>query len=161
MVCAGFVLKSWRQKANCRELKKRLGSELVESMNYKVSDFISRIKNAALAHRKRVLIPYGKINKAIGKVLIKEGYLEDLKEDTFLGEKVLTVMLKYEKRLPFLTDIKVVSRPSLRIYTGVKGIPMIERKGRHTIIISTSQGIMAGREACKKGLGGEVLFEIW
>lgn len=130
-------------------------------MNYQVSDFIIRIKNAGLAKRRDVVLPYSKMNKEIGKILVREKFLEDLKEETVKGKKELIAKIKYENRNPVLTDIKVVSKPSLRIYINSKIIPSIERKGRVTSVLSTNKGILTGREAIKKGVGGELLFKVW
>jgi len=130
-------------------------------MNYKVSDFVIRIKNAALAKRRNVLIPYCNINKALGQVLVKEGYLESVKQNEVSGKKVLEAVIKYERRNPVLTDVSIVSKPSLYVYVGVSDIPEIQRRGKYTVILSTNKGIMSGREAYKKGIGGKVLFKIW
>ncbi len=130
-------------------------------MNYRVSDLIIRIKNAARAKRKEVVLDNLKINKAILKVLVSEGFLEGFENETREERKVLVAEIKYEKRNPVLTDVLVVSKPSLRKYATAKEIPGIQRKGRHTIILSTNKGIMTGREALKKNMGGEVLFRIW
>ena len=129
-------------------------------MNYIVSDFIIRIKNAALAKRKEVILPYSKLNLGIGKTLVKQGFLENIKEE---GDKKknLKGIIKYEKRRPVINEIEIITKPSLRIYGGIKAIEALARKGRRTIIISTSQGVMSGFEAKKKGLGGEILFAIW
>ena len=70
-------------------------------------------------------------------------------------------IIEYEKRNPVLSDVKVVSKPSLRIYKTSNTISEIEIRGRHKVILTTSQGVMSGYEARKKGIGGEVLFEIW
>lgn len=130
-------------------------------MNYSVSDFLIRIKNAALARRREVVLPYSNINKEIGRVLKKEGFLEDVKETKDGSRKLLTVVIAYEKRIPVFSDVIIVSKPSLRVYRPSKAIIGIERKGRHKVVLSTSQGIMSGYEAKKKGVGGEILFEIW
>ena len=127
----------------------------------KVSDFVIRIKNASLAKRKKILAPYCNINKKVGQVLIKEGFLESIKEVEVDNKKVLEAVIKYERRIPVLTDVLIIARPSLHVYTKLSGIPDIQRRGRYTVIISTSKGIMTGKEAYKKGLGGEVLFKIW
>lgn len=133
-------------------------------MNYKVSDLIIRIKNASLAKRKTVVVPYSKIAKEISSVLLKENFLQDVKED--MGEKkdkkkVLVLRMHYEKRRPVFTDVLIVSKPSLRVYEKAKNISRRERKGKHLTILSTSKGILTGEEAQKKGVGGELLFEIW
>ena len=130
-------------------------------MNNKVSDFVIRIKNASLARRKKVFLPYCNVNKKIGMVLVKEGFLESIKETETSDKKVLEAVIKYERREPVLTDVKIVSKPSLHIYTDVANIPAIQRRGRYTIIISTNKGIMSAKDAYKKGIGGEVLFKIW
>ena len=130
-------------------------------MNHRVSDLITRIKNAVRAKRKEVIFDNFKINKAILKVLVSEGFLEGFNVDTRDGRKVLIAIIKYEKRSPVFTDVLVVSKPSLRKYATFKQIPEIQRKGRHTIILSTNKGIMTGKDALKKNMGGEILFRIW
>lgn len=130
-------------------------------MNYLVSDFIIRIKNSALAKRKGVILPFSNINREIGKVLVKEGFLDSIKESDNKGKKELKANIKYENRIPVLTDVIIISKPSLRVYSSVKKIPEIEKRGRRKVIVSTSQGVMTAVDAKKKGLGGEVLFSIW
>ena len=87
--------------------------------------------------------------------------MESIKEYVIANKKVLEAVIKYERRNPVLTNVLIVARPSLHVYTELSGIPEIQRRGRYTIIISTNKGIMTGKEAYKKGLGGEVLFKIW
>ena len=130
-------------------------------MIYRISDLIIRIKNATRAKRKEVVLDDLKINKAICKVLVKEGFLEGFENGIRNGRKVLVVKIKYEKRNAVLTDVLVVSKPSLRRYATAADIPEIQRRGRHTIILSTNKGIMTGVDAMKKKIGGEVLFKIW
>lgn len=124
-------------------------------------DFIIRIKNATLARRKEVVFPYSNLNKEIGKVLVKEGFLENIKEETTKGKKNLKAIITYEKRFPALTGVDIISKPSLRIYENANGILEIEKRGRKTAIVSTNQGVMTGKDAKKKGIGGEVIFTIW
>jgi len=130
-------------------------------MNHRVSDLIIRIKNAIRARRREVILENLKINRAICKVLVSEGFLESFEIEKRDGGKILLAKIKYGKRVPNFTDVLVVSKPSLRRYASVSEIPGIRRKGRHTIIISTSKGIMTSREALKKNIGGEILFRIW
>lgn len=125
-------------------------------MNYN-SNFVIEIKNAVRAKRREVLLPLSKFNKEIGKVLVREGFLEEIKEE----KNMIRAKLKYDKRTPRFSDVVLISKPSLRNYIGTKEILNLERKGKKTIVISTSQGLMTGKEAYKKGLGGEVLFAIW
>lgn len=130
-------------------------------MNHRVSDLIIRIKNATRAGRREVALDNLKINKAICKVLVTEGFLESFETGINDNKKVIVAKIKYEKRIPNFTDVLVVSKPSLRKYATAQQIPGIQRKGRHTIILSTNKGIMTGREAIKRNVGGEVLFRIW
>jgi small subunit ribosomal protein S8 len=130
-------------------------------MNHQVSDFIIRIKNAALARRREIVLPYSNINKEVGRVLAKIGYLENVKETEENGQKTIKAMVKYEKRLPVVSGVLIISKPSLRVYGSTRKIIDIEKRGRKTAIVSTSQGVMTGKEAIKKKIGGEILFAIW
>lgn len=129
-------------------------------MNYTIGDFVIQLKNAALTRKKELVTPYANIKKAVAKVLMKEGFLEAVKEDTVEGRKMLVVNLRYARRKPTLTDVKLVSKPSLRIYVESKEIS--KKQGRaETAIISTNLGVITGKEAIKKGVGGELLFKVW
>ncbi len=130
-------------------------------MNHLVSDFVIRIKNGALSKRREVILPFSKINKEIGRVLVKEGFLESIKEETNAGKKELRGVIKYENRIPVLTNVIVISKPSLRVYSSSKRLSDIAKRGKRKLIVSTSQGVMTSAEAQKKGLGGEILFSVW
>lgn len=130
-------------------------------MNYLVADFIIRIKNSALSKRKDVVLPFSNLNKEIGRVLVKEGFLESIKEESNGAKKQLSAVIKYEKRIPVLTDVEIISKPSLRVYSSTKKILDIGKRGRRRVVVSTSQGVMTAADASKKGLGGEILFAIW
>lgn len=130
-------------------------------MNNQIADFIIRIKNASLAKRKEVILPFSNLNKDVGKNLVKLGFLENIKEETVKNRKMIKATIKYFKRSPVLSEIEILSKPSLRVYGGAKEIEQLERKGKRTVIVSTSQGVITGKEARKKGVGGEILFAIW
>lgn len=129
-------------------------------MNYVVGDFIIQLKNAALSRKRELSLPYASINKAIGLVLRKEGFVEEVKEDIVDGKKRLLVTLRFHRRKPSLNDVKLVSKPSLRIYVSSHDLTQKQNK-LITSILSTNQGILTGREAVKKGVGGELLFMVW
>lgn len=129
-------------------------------MNYHVADFVIRIKNASAAHRHEVVMPFSKISKSIAKVLVKEGLLADVKEEERDGKKVLVSGIRYERRKPVVSEVEIISKPSLRSYTDKNALQLEQRKNAMTLIVSTSQGIMTGRNALKKGVGGELLFKI-
>lgn len=130
-------------------------------MDYQIGDFIVRIKNASMARRRKVVMPYQKAIKEIGNVLVKGGFLESIKEGRVDNKKILEATIKFDRRSPVISDLSVISKPSLRVYATAKDIPEIQKKGMITIILSTSKGIMMGSDAYKKGIGGEVLFRIW
>lgn len=129
-------------------------------MSYKIADFITTIKNSAAARRKTAVLSYSKVNKNIGDVLVKEGFLVSIKEEEKDGKKTLVATLKFNKRMPAVRDVNIISKPSLRIYSSSKKIAEIKRRGRHKVIISTNKGIMEASSAQKEGVGGEVLFTI-
>lgn len=130
-------------------------------MNYLVSDLMIRIKNACLAKRHKVILPFSKINKEVGKVLIKEGYLVDLKEKEQDNKKFLEATIKYENRKSVLTGVEIISKPSLRIYSRSKNILKGKKGNLGMLVLSTSYGVMTEKEARKKGVGGELLFKVW
>lgn len=123
-------------------------------------DFVIQLKNAAMARKKDITTPYANISKAIAKVLVKEGFLETVKETTDEGRKQLSIRLRYQSRKPAITDVLLVSKPSLRRYVNASEIIKIQGRAS-TAIISTNAGVLSGKEAIKKGVGGELLFKIW
>ncbi|MDP2649575.1 MAG: 30S ribosomal protein S8 [bacterium] len=129
-------------------------------MDYQIGDFLIRIKNASLAKRRSAEVTFSKVNKAIGKILVKEGFLRDMKDETKDGKKILVAQIMYEKRIPVFNDVLLISKPSLRVYSKAKNIQR-RRLGLGVSVVSTSQGIMTEQEARKKGVGGELLFRVW
>lgn len=130
-------------------------------MNHQVSDFIIRLKNACLANRKTVDVSLTKVNKSIGKLLVKQGFLNEVKEETVDNRKVLRLSIRYEKRNPVFSGVLVLSKPSLRVYSRAKHLNKIKGNKTDISVLSTSQGIMTAEDAKKKGVGGELLFRIW
>ena len=122
--------------------------------NYPVGDFLIRLKNAKLGERKEVTVKNTKFIKAVADLLKKHGVLESV--DVKNGQ--LTAVLKYHKKTPILMDIKLISKPGLRIYMSVSELRSV--RGASTYIISTPKGVMTTREALKEGLGGEVVAEV-
>lgn len=131
------------------------------SVAHAPSDVLVRIKNASLAKRKEALIPFSNMNKKILDLLAKEGFIRRSIVEEKSGRKSIRAIIRYEKRSPVINGINILSKPSLRIYRDRQGLSKIERRGDHVVFVSTNLGIMTGAEARKKGVGGEVLFEIW
>lgn len=125
-----------------------------------MQDFTSRLKNAYLARRRTVVFLYSKINKAAGEILVKNGFIKDIKEELQGDKKILVAHLRYEKRKPVVTDVVLVSKSSLRIYRSAKQV-VGQKKSLGIEVFSTNIGILTGKEAKKQGVGGELLFRIW
>ena len=122
----------------------------------KVGDLLIRLKNGYRAARKEVEIINSKLARAILEVLKKEGYLQNYKVDG----RIITVTLKYDKKVPVLTDVKRVSKPGLRVYQNNKKLPRV-LNGLGIAIISTPRGVMTDKQARKESLGGEVMALVW
>lgn len=127
-----------------------------------IADMLTRIRNAVMARHEVVLIPASKMKVAIAKVLKDEGFIKDyelLKGPT--PQKILKIYLKYtEDKEPVITGLKRISKPGRRVYVGRKEIPRVYG-GLGIAILSTSQGIMTGYEAYRRGIGGELICYVW
>ncbi|KKR80245.1 MAG: 30S ribosomal protein S8 [Candidatus Daviesbacteria bacterium GW2011_GWA1_41_61] len=122
----------------------------------KVADLLIRIKNGYMASRKEVTVSYSNLGKAILALLQQEGYIESYEA----LEREIKVVLKYENRLPVLTDVKRVSKPGRRVYKGSRVLPWVY-DGLGIAIVSTPKGVMSDKQARKEGVGGEVMAYIW
>lgn len=123
--------------------------------NYSIGDFLIKIKNASMAKNKELTVTSNKQIEAIALGLKKLGYLDSVTKEKSLIKLVLT----FKNKRPLLTDLKLVSKPGLRIYMGVTEIE--KKKGPSTYLISTPIGIIASRQAIKERVGGEVIAEIF
>lgn len=121
-----------------------------------ISDALIRIKNGYTVGSEKVLVKYSKLVLSILKLLGKEGYLGKATKEGLSIE----VSLKYNGRIPSMTDLKRVSKPSLRIYKRAKDLPKV-MGGLGIAIISTPRGVMTDIEARKQNVGGEVLALVW
>jgi len=126
-----------------------------------IADMLTRIRNAAQSRHANVEIPFSKMKLAIAKILEQEGYIGgfDIREQN--KAKSLRLQLKYDvERRPAVNGLRRVSRPGLRVYSGMHDMPRI-LGGIGTVVVSTNRGIMTGREARRRHLGGELIAEIW
>lgn len=128
--------------------------------NNTVSDFLIRIKNAYLARHKTVETSYAKILLALGRILEGKGFVKSIRQTANGSKKRLLVTLSYPSRKPAITDIQLVSKPGLRIYARHNKIPLVYG-GLGIVIVSTPKGLMDGKEARSKKLGGEVICKVW
>ena len=127
-----------------------------------IADMISRIKNAINADKHDVLIPHSKVKVEIAKTLKKEGYIEDYKiEEEFPAKMVVTLKYTQTNRKKYVIgDIKRLSKPGQRIYVAVDEIPKV-LGGLGVAVLSTSKGLMTGKECLQKNIGGELMLQIW
>ena len=134
------------------------------SMTDPISDFLTRLRNAASAQHADVEIPSSKLKRELARILKEQGYIEGFEVSPpgpdRPGERI-TITLKYnDDRKPTITGIERVSRPGRRTYVDSAHIPRIQG-GMGTAIISTSRGVMTGHEARQQGVGGEVVAKVW
>lgn len=126
-----------------------------------IADMLTRVRNANSAGKDSVSMPSSKKLVDIAKIMKAEGYIADYEIEEGEPRATLTIVLKYgPKRARVIRGIKRISKPGLRIYAGKDELPRV-LGGLGTAIISTSQGVMADRDARKKGIGGEVVAYIW
>lgn len=125
-----------------------------------IGDMIIQIKNAAMAQKAVIELPYSKLKMALGTVLLKEGYVSTVEKVGVDPKAQLRVGIKYHNGASVVTDVKRVSKPGLRWYVNKGMIPQVVG-GMGIAILSTPQGIMTGRDAKKLGIGGELLCKVW
>ena len=126
------------------------------SMTDPIADMLTRIRNGQKAKKVSVSMPASKVKLAIAKVLAAEGYLIDVTSDEEKIKRTMTITLKYHEGEPVIERIERASRPGLRLYSGSGALPTVQG-GLGVAIVSTSSGVMTGREARAQGHGGEVL----
>jgi small subunit ribosomal protein S8 len=130
-------------------------------INDPVADMLTRIRNAIQVRHESVLVPHSKLKLAIAKILKEQGYIRDYDLPRGHAHPTLRIHMAYrEGRQPAISGLKRVSKPGLRIYVGKGEIPRVYG-GIGTAIISTSRGVMTGREAWRLGVGGELLCYVW
>src|SRR4030042_6551614 len=121
-----------------------------------IADQIIRIKNAQIAFKDKVLIPYSKLKFQVALILAREGFVQSVEKKAKKTEKFIEIVLKYQdNRRPAIIDVKRISKPGRRMYMGYKDIRS-SKQGFGRFIISTSKGIMTDKEVRKNKLGGEV-----
>jgi small subunit ribosomal protein S8 len=128
-----------------------------------IADMLSRIRNATLARQPRVEMPTSRLKVEIARILESEGYIQGFKvvEPRIGVQSILRLVLKYGPRGErVITGIQRISRPGRRVYFGRDDVPEV-LAGLGTSILTTSRGVMTGREAVKSGVGGEVLCNVW
>jgi len=118
------------------------------------------MRNGARAQKIDIYLPYSKLKAEVARILKNEGYIADYSVDTSAAHPRIKITNKLVDHTCAITGLKRVSRPGLRRYVGAGEIPRV-LGGMGTAILSTSRGIMSGREAKKQKVGGELLAYVW
>lgn len=126
-----------------------------------IANMITSIRNANLGKIKTVQIPATNATRDIAKILLREGFIEDF-IDNEQNANFLMLNLKYQgkKKKSYITTLRRISKPGLRIYSNHREIPKV-LGGMGIVILSTSGGIMTDRDAREKKIGGELLCYVW
>jgi small subunit ribosomal protein S8 len=127
-------------------------------VNDKISDLLTKIRNANNAKHYLVQVPSTKTTKAIAQILKDEGFIETY----LLFKKTILILLKYQgkNKQPVISELKRISKPGLRVYSHTKNIPLVPRN-LGILILSTSEGLMTSTNAQMKKIGGEILLEVY
>lgn len=125
-----------------------------------IADMLTRIKNGYMAGKVEVVLPWSKIKEKVANLLAANNYLTKTDTRAENGRKELALTLKYDHKKPAMTQVRRVSKPSLRWYVSKDNLPRV-LGGAGLAIISTPQGLMTNKEAWKRKIGGEVLCEVW
>ena len=125
-----------------------------------IADFVTRIRNAVLVGKTEILVPTSKLKLAVAQILAKNGYLASCDEVEGTPRGMLHVVINEPGTVAKINEITKVSKPGRRVSSAAAELPVV-KSGRGMIVVSTSKGLMTGREAKKNGLGGEILVKVW
>lgn len=145
-------------KGLSRAFANPLGSLILTMITDPIADMLIRIQNASRVGKEATLVPYSSLKHAIAQILEREGYVGGV--DTKKKEGMISIALLYKDSRPAISGVKRISKPSRRLYMGVRDIHPVKR-GRGLMVFSTPAGIVSDKEAKQKRVGGEALFEIW
>ena len=125
-----------------------------------ITDMLNQIKNAEAVGKTEVLVPLSKLKNEIAMILLKEGFVGEIRKAVKGKIKVLKISLKYDEGMPAITGFKRVSKPGQRIYEGFSKIKKV-RGGYGISIVSTSKGLMTNKDARRQKIGGEIICQVW
>jgi small subunit ribosomal protein S8 len=127
-----------------------------------VADMLTKIRNASLAKHEKVEITTSRIKLQIVKILKNEGYIKNFKKVVNKdGVNYIRVFLKYDdEQNPVLHGIDRLSTPGRRVYSGYRDMPRVYN-GYGVVVVSTSSGVITGKKASEKKVGGELICSIW
>jgi small subunit ribosomal protein S8 len=126
-----------------------------------IADMLSRIRNANTAYKEEVEIPASRLKEEVARVLAREGYVQGFRLEGEEPKRRIVVEMKYgPDRERTISGLKRVSRPGRRVYADRDHLPRV-LGGLGVSILSTSRGLLTDRQAARRGVGGEVLCQVW
>jgi len=125
-----------------------------------IADMFSRIRNAIAVNKQQVSLPHSNVKETIARILADNGFVSRVDATEEEGRKFLVITINSEDESAKITEITRLSRPGRRMYVKSPAVPTVKR-GRGLVVISTSHGIMTGRDAVAKNLGGELICEVY
>lgn len=125
-----------------------------------IADMFSRIRNAIAVNKQQVSLPHSNVKETIARILADNGFISHVGVTEEEDRKLLVITINSEDESAKITEINRLSRPGRRMYVKSPAVPTVKR-GRGLVVISTSHGIMTGREAVDKNLGGELICEVY
>ncbi len=125
-----------------------------------IADLLTRIRNAVMVGKNEILVPTSKLKVGVVEVLAKNGYVSGYEVVEGSPRGMLKVVINEPGTNAKINEITKVSKPGRRVYSAADELPTV-KSGRGMVIVSTSKGLMTGREAKKNRLGGEILVKVW
>jgi small subunit ribosomal protein S8 len=123
-------------------------------------DLLAKLKNATMAKKEKITVPFSKMDEAVLKALVENGYVKSADIEVVGEKNVIVIRLAYKNKAAVINDFKIVSKPSRRFYFDYRSLRPV-KQGYGVAVLSTSKGIMTNKVAKKNKTGGEYLFEIW
>jgi len=125
-----------------------------------IADLLTRIRNAAMVGKTEVRVPSSKLKKVVAEQLKKNNYLADVKTEAGKPRDTLVITINKPGENSTFTELTRLSKPGRRVYVSANDIPKV-KSGRGLVLVSTSKGVITGREAVKQRLGGELLLKVY
>jgi len=125
-----------------------------------IADMLTRVRNAISVRKNEVTMPHSKVKEAVARILADNRFVSSVSVDDAVIGKTLTIIINSEDSNARITEIKRLSRPGRREYATADKIPTVMR-GRGVVIISTSKGMMTGKQAKAQGIGGELICKVY
>lgn len=125
-----------------------------------IADMLARVRNAIMVNKREVSLPHSNAKEALATLLVQAGFLDDVKTEDALVGKTLTITINQDGQNARISKVTRLSKPGRRYYVRSRAIPTVKR-GRGIVVVSTSHGLMTGEEAKAKGLGGELVCEVY